>query len=296
VASSLSHTVFAPDHFANLAERFGHRRLFTVAWDGFCLQQYECRAGGWQHEAIGACRIAVQETGQPRVERAIDGRAERQLRPSGLVSISPPDSSQRWSWNCAMRLSLFFIDGAVLDELSIANGLSSGVRLRTPLVEDDKVIRFTVASLVEHYGAQNGIPHLLLSAAGRHVAAHLLARYSTDRHGELPPRRMADWQIKRVLDYMESRLEDDIGLGELAAVAGMRSHYFCRAFRLSLGVPPYRFLINRRIERAKLLLSSTDTSITGIALSLGFANHAHFSTTFRRTVGRSPAAYRKLSL
>jgi AraC family transcriptional regulator len=107
---------------------------------------------------------------------------------------------------------------------------------------------------------------------------------------------MADWQIKRVLDYMESRLEDDIGLGELAAVAGMRPHYFCRAFRLSLGVPPYRFLINRRIERAKLLLSSTDTSITGIALSLGFANHAHFSTTFRRTVGRSPVAYRKLAL
>jgi len=107
---------------------------------------------------------------------------------------------------------------------------------------------------------------------------------------------MADWQIKRVLDYMESRLEDDIGLGELAAVAGMTPHYFCRAFRLSLGVPPYRFLINRRIERAKLLLSSTDTSITEIALSLGFASHAHFSTTFRRTVGRSPAAYRKLSL
>ena len=195
-----------------------------------------------------------------------------------------------------MRLSLFFIDGAVLDELSIANGLSSGVRLRTPLVEDDKVIRFTVAALVEHYGAQNGIPHLLLSAAGRHVAAHLLARYSTDRHGELSPRRMADWQIKRVLDYMESHLEDDIGLGELAAVAGMRPHYFCRAFRLSLGVPPYRFLINRRIERAKLLLSSTDTSVTGIGLSLGFANNAHFSTTFRRTVGRSPVAYRKLSL
>ena len=81
---------------------------------------------------------------------------------------------------------------------------------------------------------------------------------------------MADWQIKRVLDYMESRLEDDIGLGELAAVAGMRPHYFCRAFRLSLGVPPYRFLINRRIERAKLAaLIDKTVSITGIALSLG---------------------------
>src|SRR4051812_43224123 len=72
VAPSPSHTAFAPDHFANLAERYGHRPLFTVAWDGFCLQQYECSAGGWQHEPIGACRIAVQETGQPRVERAID--------------------------------------------------------------------------------------------------------------------------------------------------------------------------------------------------------------------------------
>lgn len=289
----MPHAAIKHDFFAQLAESFGHRLIFAAAANGVYLQQYDCSPGGWQHDPIPAYKIAVQDTGHPKIERAINGRSERQLRPSGLVSISPADLTQRWSWNCAMRVSLLFIDSAILDDAGLGIGIKPQAKMQTPLVQDDKLIKFTVGSLVEHHRTQNSIPRLLLETAGRHLGAHLLSRYVGSVDGAVTIHRMADWQLKRVLDFIECRAHEDIGLGDLAAVAGMTPHYFCRAFRLTMGTPPYKFLIHRRIERARELLASTDNLITQIALDLGFASHAHFSTAFRKSVGCAPAAFRK---
>ncbi len=72
----------------------------------------------------------------------------------------------------------------------------------------------------------------------------------------------------------------------------MTPHYFCRTFRQSIGMPPHRDLISRRIERSKELLASTDKDVTEIALEVGFSSHAHFSAAFQRAVGYAPRTYR----
>lgn len=289
----MPNAAFNHGSFSQLAESFGHRLLFAAEANGIYLQQYDCSPGGWQHDPIAACRIAVQETGQPKIERAINGRSERQLRPNGLVSISPADLSQRWSWNCAMRMSLLFIDSAVLDDVGLGIGIKSKAKMQTPLVQDDRLIKVTVGSLVEHHRTENSIPRLLLETAGRHVGAHLLSRYTKDVDRTAAVHRMADWQVKRVIEFIEHRVHEDVGLSDLAAVIGMSPHYFCRAFRLTMGIPPYKFLLQCRMDRAKEMLSTTNHPITRIALDLGFASHAHFSTAFRKAVGCTPVAFRK---
>jgi AraC family transcriptional regulator len=104
---------------------------------------------------------------------------------------------------------------------------------------------------------------------------------------------MAEWKVKRVVDYIEQNLDQDIGLEELSSNVDMTPDYLCRAFRKAVGMPPYRCLLGRRIERAKELLRSTDRSLTDIALEVGFSSHSHFTSAFRAAVGYTPANYRK---
>jgi AraC family transcriptional regulator len=284
-----------PELVASSAENFGQHLTFKVSQEDFHLHKYECAsAGGWEHDALAFCRIAIQDVGSPRMERNIEGRRERQIRPVGKISISPSNTSQRWAWDCKMRVTLLFISQRVIEEIAAEAGISKRLaQIATPLVTDDNLIKHSVAELVAECTVSSKVSRLLVGTAGRHVAAHLIARYA--RAGQ--PQRdasMVDWKLKRALDFIEQNVGQDIGLDELASNSDMTPHYFCRAFRKSVGMPPYRYLVRRRIERSKELLISTDNDVTDIALELGFSSHAHFCNTFRNVVDCSPSAYRKM--
>jgi AraC family transcriptional regulator len=191
-----------------------------------------------------------------------------------------------------MQMSLLFVANHVLEELSAEAGIPLDTRMRTPLAEDDKVVRSSVAHLIDEHSRGFGVPQLLVGATGRHIAAHLLFAYSPERDVDLTG-RMANWQLKRAIEFIESHAFEDIGLAELASSTGLPPHYFCRIFRKTVGMPPYRYLLNCRMEAAKKLLATSDLGITGIALEVGFSSHAHFSTAFKRIVGQTPVAYRK---
>lgn len=104
---------------------------------------------------------------------------------------------------------------------------------------------------------------------------------------------LAPWQLKRVCDAMETHMESDIALEALARVAGISAPHFSRAFKQSTGVPPFTWLRQRRINRAKELLSDPGMSLAEIALATGFAAQPQFTTAFRREVGVTPGAWRR---
>jgi AraC family transcriptional regulator len=104
---------------------------------------------------------------------------------------------------------------------------------------------------------------------------------------------LAVWQQRIATAYIEEHLAESIPLAELAKLVDLSSHYFCRAFKQSFGVPPHRYHINRRIERAKVLLADRAISVTDIGLALGFSETSSFSATFRSTTGTSPTEYRR---
>ena len=104
---------------------------------------------------------------------------------------------------------------------------------------------------------------------------------------------LAGWQRKRVSEYIEEHLDDEIPLLELAAVAQLSPYHFARAFKQSFGAPPHRYHTNRRMERAKTLLELPTRSVTEIGMMLGFAETSSFTTAFRRSVGSTPSDYRR---
>ena len=121
---------------------------------------------------------------------------------------------------------------------------------------------------------------LLLRASGRSSLSTV--------HGGL-----AGWQLRRVIEHIQDRLTEDVSLNDLANLAGLSPRHLCTAFRESTGLPPHRWQIERRIERAKVMLTDPTMTITDVALACGFGTPSHFATMFRQATGSRPSAWRR---
>lgn len=127
------------------------------------------------------------------------------------------------------------------------------------------------------------------------VLAHELSRVDQDVLREPVVRRggLASWQKRAVVNYIEAHLGEQVCLLRLAELARLSLHHFCRSFKQSFGIPAHQYQMQRRTEIAKLLLADQTTSITDIALSLGYAQTSSFSNAFRKATGWTPTVYRR---
>jgi AraC-like DNA-binding protein len=103
-----------------------------------------------------------------------------------------------------------------------------------------------------------------------------------------PPAR----HLLRAKDAADSRYFEPLSVDELARVAGLSRAHFSRAFRREFGESPHAYLLTRRLERAAMLLRTTDRSVSDICFSVGLHSVGSFTTSFTRMYGASPTAYR----
>jgi AraC family transcriptional regulator len=116
-------------------------------------------------------------------------------------------------------------------------------------------------------------------------------------HGQTPERAspggLAPWQVELASQLLLDDISADVPGRELASLCGLSRSYFAKAFKISLGAPPHRWVVQERIRRAAEMLEQTNESISVIALSCGFADQSHFTRAFRTALGASPAAWRR---
>ena len=130
------------------------------------------------------------------------------------------------------------------------------------------------------------------------LAVYLLGRYAVRQRSAKPLKGgLPGNRLRRVLEYIADNLGDEeLSLSDLAALAGMSPHYFGELFKRSTGSPPHRFVLQRRIERAKELLLDRTLSVLEAGLRVGFPNPSHFARTFHRFVGVTPSTFRSSHL
>jgi AraC-like DNA-binding protein len=104
----------------------------------------------------------------------------------------------------------------------------------------------------------------------------------------LPPAR----HLLRAKDLADSRYFEPLDVDDLARAAGLSRAHFSREFKRAFGESPHGYLLTRRLERAAALLRNTDRSVADICFSVGLASVGSFTTSFTRTFGVSPTAYR----
>ncbi len=102
--------------------------------------------------------------------------------------------------------------------------------------------------------------------------------------------------VCRATTYVNDNATEPITTRQLAQVAGMSAFHFSRKFKAITGVSPHQYVLMRRIERSKAMLSASERPIAQIALECGFSSQAHFSVVFKSRVGASPRTYRLQAL
>ena len=166
------------------------------------------------------------------------------------------------------------------------------LNLRTAHEVFDPKLQWLVQELSDE--ALRGAPGGALYAEGLSCAllARLAEHYAAPATREHQIGHLSPGARRRVIEYIEANLGNDLGLAELAQVAGISTSHLAHCFKASLGTSPHRYVRQRRIFAATRMLASSPLPIAEIALSLGFSSQSHFTQAFREHTGMTPAVAR----
>jgi AraC-like DNA-binding protein len=130
------------------------------------------------------------------------------------------------------------------------------------------------------------------------VAVHLLRCVPSPQQPARSDRNgLPRTKLRAVLEYIEEYLDASPTLEQMAAVARLSPTYFASQFKRTTGLPPYRYVIGRRVDRAKqLMLTARDVSLAEVALHAGFSDQSQFSHHFKRVIGVTPGEFKRRSM
>jgi AraC family transcriptional regulator len=156
---------------------------------------------------------------------------------------------------------------------------------------NDLIVRDPLAELLGRTMLKSGSidDALYAESVGQTLVMHIARlRLPLRTIGALPK-----WRLQRVQEYIDTHLDSALSLANLASVVGLARMHFAQ-FRAATGHRPHEYVLSRRIETAKAMLSSTNMPIAEVALSVGFNAQSHFSTVFKRLTGASPARWKRV--
>lgn len=228
----------------------------------------------------------------------VEDHNQKKIRTSGPgreLTLQPKGARTRYLAKGGIEFGQVFLPDALLDRASEVEGiapLSGRVRDDLSFAAEKTLQTLTCDYLRRAFDTH--IPATSLEMEGR---ALLLVDWLARLHqppravGALPTGGLSPGHLSRVCEFIVENLAKDLFLDDLANLTGLSSKHFARAFKQSTGLPPHQYVVMQRIEAAKRLLVGK-SSLTDIALACGFADHSHFTATFRRIVGVAPGTWR----
>lgn len=184
-----------------------------------------------------------------------------------------------------------------LDTVSLARLAGADATYAPKVFFDDNVVWQTADKLRNIIEKNEGKDIRYLEALAN-VLAHELSDLSAPLNQTTKKNRggLAGWQIRVVTNYIEHNLKGQASLATMARLVRLSEYHFCRAFTQSFNIPPHRFLVERRIQRAKALLSTRTMSISEASQTLGYHHPSSFTGAFRKITGQTPRQFQRNSM
>lgn len=264
-----------------------------AAWQGMRVEIVQCVTQDrieFRFNAPCHLLLAYEEGVRDSGETEVGDLARSTLRTMQRKLTFVPAGLDYREWHqpsVRARIICFYFDTSSMPGLS--TGQSAPVPLAPRLFFENHMVWETAVRLAA--AIEDGVSQRYSEALGLVIAHELLHAHV---HRRAPARGgLAVWQQRIVRNYIDEHLSESVSLAVLAKLVNLSTYYFCRAFKQSFGVPPHRYHTLRRIDRAKIMLTNPDRSVTETALSLGFSETSSFSAAFRHTTGTTPTAYRR---
>ena len=264
-----------------------------AGWDKLQLM-YELEPAGEMPEAVTPTHALIVCLGDFEGSFKIEGQWHREQYSSGDIAIvAAGELFPRVRVDRQVPLLDLFLSPDVLinsmGEDAARVELRSQLRLRDPLIRQ---IALSLKTELETSGQDSKIYADSMAIA---LGAHLLRRYGVKQsvvkeyRGGLTPT-----QLKIVIEYIQVHLDSDLSLNILSNLIHISPHYFASLFKQSTGLSPHKYIIKRRLEKAKTLLSQKESDIAWVCQEVGFKNQSHFTRVFRQHFNITPRVYRDL--
>jgi AraC family transcriptional regulator len=228
-------------------------------------------------------------------ETLIEGLPKSTLREFNCKLSFVPAGHRFYGWQTPRvltRVTYFYID--LQDRLF---DLESGITCPTigpRLFFFDQAVWETALKLKAEVGNSDPGSRQYAEALSL-VLMHELIRLGRTTSATARPLRggLPVWRQKRVVEFIEEHLAEEISLAALAGLVDLSLYHFARAFKQSFGAPPHRYQMARRMDRARSLLQRPALSVTQIGIQIGFRETSSFTTAFRKFTGLTPTEYRR---
>lgn len=267
-------------------------------WNGVRVHRATVLPGRMLEHESECHEVSVNIAGTLTTEkRSATGRLIKTTGTGGNICITPSGQSISAHWDKPLDNLGFALDSKFVSDVAAENGFSRDVEFIEVYKKKDPLIQSLGISLLESASAVTSLGRLYADSLIQTLTLHLLSNYTTAFNKPAPKSGgLSGYKLRRVTEYIDARLDEEITLNELAAVAELSSFHFVRAFRKSTGKTPQQFLMHRRVERAKELLSRPDLPIVEVGLRTGFKNQSHFTTLFRKYTNFTPKIWREIRL
>ena len=265
-------------------------------WDNIRVEQLQNPPGEGHYLALDKHTIFISLAPRPLEYLQIqDGVSYNGLYRPGDILITPANVPLFVRWkgqeHCLqIQIKTEFLQNIAQETLSCN---SHFFELMPQFQVHDSHLRGITMMLLEESQQQVSNNQLYLDSLANVLAVNVIRNHGTTKpvlplyQGGLSPH-----QLTQVFDYIDAHLDQNLQLEDLAQLLDLSQFHFSRLFKQSVGLSPYQYLIEQRIERAKQLLKQTSQSILDIALNCGFNSHSHLSKQFRQVTGMTPKAYR----
>lgn len=268
---------------------------------------------GWQHVALHTSRLRpareimqspvtenhfLQMLVSDSTEVAIrwNGKVHRFRQIAGSLHFHTAGTDSSGTWSSPITVAFVQLSPHLI--VRLADTAFHGDPIRVEMLPNlnfrDPLLQHLVMGLYNELHNPGLLGTLFVESAAHTIMLHLLRKYSTASvvSHQPAPARFSPQQIRLLNEYIENHLDQKISLSDLAAQVHLSVSHFERSFRASLGYPPYQYVRERRIDRAKLMLEGSDLRLDEIAQACGYANQSHFSRHFSEKFGISPMRFR----
>ncbi|HEY9664341.1 MAG TPA: AraC family transcriptional regulator [Allocoleopsis sp.] len=240
--------------------------------------------------------ISVAFIPHDRVTWSVDGKKQTTALPAGSAFLY---GDCEFVWHHREKASEYvtlYLDPDYLKQTAIENELPEETRLTHRVIFPDPTIT-QVAHWFKGELLNEGLGGNLFAQSLKNLlTVHLLRNYCESGMPQkklvVPGRALDAVKLKQIQDYIEEHLAENIAIEDMAALVPMSQFHFARAFKAATGETPHKYLIQRRMERAKVLLTVTQLAIAEVAYRVGFSSQSHFTTHFRKATGVTPKDYR----